>query len=497
LTGRTEVAAAAVAVRRAAIGIRLPSASARIDMRAAALETIMVVAFLGLALLAYGYRLGSVIVPDMDEGTYLLAGRLVAGGAVPYRDFMLTHPPAIAYLIASWISFAGPSIVAARIANAVLVLVSTIPLYLLARSLTRSRAGGLLALGSYVVGMLLLANMGRTIRLEPIMNAALIAGTYAYLRPRPTARWTVIAGALFAIATMVKLVAVVPVLSLLVTDVLWRRDGLLRRWATLAAAAAAALIPIAAVLVAQPRFLDDVLFAQLDRPGLPLLVRVSYLAQDLIRDPLLGLGLVASGVFVVRASDVRLRALSLVALVSTACLTLAFRTFFGYYLVQVLPWLSISIAAGLVGVARATRPPLRRWSMPAIAVGALSLATAVPLAYEEYYDRTAHDHVSSAKEILAGLRDGAGPVYSMYPSFPLWSGRQACGTYYVADSLIPRITGRIGDDDFVSLFSSCSALVLWPGELDGYLKANAYVRENFALRIANGDYALWVRRSSR
>src|SRR5437868_10606308 len=142
---------------------------ARLDVagaRAVALEGAVLLAYLALVFVAFGYRLGDVIVSDMDEGTYLLAGKLVAAGAVPYRDFMLTHPPAIAYLAGLWVGAVGPGVMPARLAYAALVLISTVPLYVVARSVTRSRVAGFFAIASYVTGMLLLANMGRTIRLE-------------------------------------------------------------------------------------------------------------------------------------------------------------------------------------------------------------------------------------------------------------------------------------------------------------------------------------------
>ena len=121
------------------------------------------------------------------------------------------------------------------------------------------------------------------------------------------------------------------------------------------------------------------------------------------------------------------------------------------------------------------------------------LGIAAPLAYAEVYERTAHDHVASPAQIVSALGQTSGPLYSMYPSFALWAGRDTCGTYYAADSLIARITGRMRDDDFVSLFSQCGSLVLWAGELADYPKTDAYVKANFRQVVANQDFALWTR----
>jgi dolichyl-phosphate-mannose-protein mannosyltransferase len=457
-------------------------------------ESLLLALFLCGILVALTYRLASVIVSDMDEGTYLLAGKLVAAGQVPYRDFLLTHPPVIAYLLGAWVAVAGPGVMPARIAYGVLVLLSTVPLYLMARSFTRSFAASLLAVSAYTAGMLLLANMGRTIRLEPLMNAALIAGFAAYLLPLGRQRWAAVAGALFALAILVKLVAVIPIVALVAGDTLWRREGLRRRLAAVAVGGALVVFPAAALLAAQPHFIEDVLLMQLDRPGLPLSTRFGYVIQDLVRDPFIAIGLVAALWLVVRSRDPRVRSVSAVALLSTLALVVAFKTFFGYYLVQTLPWLSLVVAVAAAEVLpRLPRTVAPSWSARGLAAVALALGILVPIAYGELYYRTAHDHVSSAAQVVDALAATSGPLYSMYPSFALWTGRPTCGSYYDADSLIARITGRIGDDDLAAIFAKCSALVLWPGELSDYPKASAYVSANFTPSLTNQDYALWVR----
>src|SRR5438105_15244303 len=69
----------------------------------------------GLLLAVFGVfmvRLASVVISDMDEGTYLYAGKLVADGLVPYRDFLLGHPPLAVYLAAVWVKLAGAGVMA-------------------------------------------------------------------------------------------------------------------------------------------------------------------------------------------------------------------------------------------------------------------------------------------------------------------------------------------------------------------------------------------------
>jgi len=305
-------------------------------------------------------------------------------------------------------------------------------------------------------------------------------------------RTRAVVGALLAGAILVKLVAVVPVGFLFLADALWARPGrrFWRGWLATGAGAAAVLVPVGAVLLAQPGFVDDVLRSQIERPGLPLHTRLYFLRQSGVRFPVILVALAAAAWFVVRARDPRLRVVSLVGLGSTVTLVVVFRTFFGYYLVQVLPWLAAVF--GVVAVAT-LRAVAGRWRPAILLAGVLALGGLAPVAYAEVYYRTARDHVAGPQAIVAQLEGDHGYLYSMYPSFAVWSHREPYPWPYAADSLIPRLTGQIGDEDFVRVFSGSQALVLWPDELADYPQARAYVEAHFRLAYQDPSWALWVR----
>jgi 4-amino-4-deoxy-L-arabinose transferase-like glycosyltransferase len=456
-------------------------------------EVLALMGLLTAVAVAFLYRLGSVVVSDMDEGTYLYAGKLVSQGLVPYRDFLLAHPPVLVLLAAAWQNVAGADIMSARLAYLGVVLVSTVPLYGLARQLAGSSLAGLCAVITYTTGMLLLANMGRTIRLEPIMNAFLVAafGLY-FLRPRGR-MFGLVVGALMAAAVLVKLVAIVPVALLFIGELLLcaRDRRFVGSWLTIIAGAVIVLAPAAGLLLTVPGFVEDVFVSQVARPGLPLSVRGYFVWQDVTRYPLIAIALLGAAWLLRRGTDTRVRSLAFVALGSTVVLVLAFRTFFGYYLVQALPWLAVIFAITCVNAARRASAAWRR----PLAAGVLVLGVAIPFAYAEYYDRTARDHVSSPREIVSLLRQGTGYIYTMYPAFALWSGRAIYPWYYQADALVPRLTGALADSGFIEAFAGSDALVLYEGELAEYPSAAAYVRQHFTLAYGDPFYALWVKPS--
>jgi hypothetical protein len=255
---------------------------------------------------------------------------------------------------------------------------------------------------------------------------------------------------------------------------------------------AVVLIPVSALLLAQPHFIDDVLLSQIARPGLPWSLRGYYLVQDLVRFPAIPIALIAAAWLLVRGADARTRVVALVTLGGTLGLVFAFRTFFGYYLVQILPWLAVFFAIATCGVLRR----LTHIRMSLILAGmVVVLGAVVPLAYEEFYFRTAREHVSSPAAIVPLLSADAdqGNIYSMYPSFALWSRRPEVPWYFAADSLIPRLNGQLSDAQFIQVFADSRAVVLTEGELIDYPQARAYVEDNFSASYQDAYYSLWVR----
>jgi 4-amino-4-deoxy-L-arabinose transferase-like glycosyltransferase len=449
----------------------------------------------GLLLAMFGafmYGLSSVVISDMDEGTYLYAGKLVTQGLTPYRDFLLGHPPLAVYLAAAWVWLAGAEVMPARMANLAFVLASTVPLYFVVRRLARSNVAGLLAVATYMTGNLLLANMGRTIKLEPIMNAFLIGAFSIYvLRPDST-RWRIVLGALFAAALLVKLVAVIPIGLIVLGDFIWGQRGrvFLARWAMAAVGAVLVLVPASVALLSQQHFLEDVIFSQLGRGGLPLELRMRYLVQDFVRFPPIPLALLASGWLMLRGrTPVGLRVSALVAFVGLAALLVLFKTFFTYYIVLVMPWLAVVFAVVAVWLAQR----LTAYWRALVAAAVVLLGVVAPLGYDTLYNRGGTGHVASPAQIVPILKAGNGYIYSMYPLFSLWSGRDEYPWYYAADALIPRLNNRLSGDDFITAFSGSNAVVLWNGELNDFPEADSYLHANFQLAFQDEYFTAWTR----
>ncbi|MEX1254767.1 MAG: glycosyltransferase family 39 protein [Dehalococcoidia bacterium] len=476
--------------------LRLPRLGVRVKLstsRSAVIEGLVLLGLLALIFASYSLHLASAVLPNQDEGTYLYGAKLIAEGQVPYDDFFLGHPPLLMAIFAVPFKLFGVDVMMARMIYMTIILLSTIPLYLLVKNLSGSRMAALLSVPLYTTGTLIVANTTRTVLLEPLMNAFIISAMALYFWRPDSLRVRVAVGALFGFAFMVKLVAVLPAICLVGGDLLWRREDrrYLLSWAVTVAGAALVLLPSAAYLLSQTDFLHDVVGSQLDRPGLPFQLRREYFMEESTRYPAIPLALLASVWLLVRGSDPRMRVVAVVALGQVLILFFAFQTFLGFYLVQILP--AVAIVFAVVGCEIGQRLFKRAW-LPVGTACLFVVAGLIPLAYAELYHRYADEHDSSARAVVRLLQQDDGYVYSQMPSFALWSDRELYPWYYAADSYLPRITDRADDDDFIDVFSHSQALAFWRGEVEYMPRAEVYVNDNFELAYQDEHWELWVRK---
>lgn len=426
-----------------------------------------------------------MIVPDMDEGVYVYAGKLISEGSRPYRDFMLAHPPLVPYLAAlAWV-VGGGSLAFTRWFAIALTLASCIPLYLLARRIASSAAAGVVAVCIYLVGLVWIAHLGRTMRLEPVQNALLIGGTAAWMLG--TRRGSAaLAGLLLASAVSAKLTSIVPVALLAGAEMAWPSGGRVDtgRRRALVLGAVLLLGPLTVWCVAQDGFVEWVLRAQGGRPRETLAERSGAFFLALARFPLLLPGLLYA-VWQLRAPDSRRRTLAVVALGSSAAAVLLFHTFFRHYLALALPWLAV-----LMGAWAATfldGKPNMRWLVPA----AVAAAILSPIAFTELSFRRAPEHSSGAATVLPHIAAGRGYLLTSAPDFALASGRKLLPWYFIVDNYLGRVTGRLTDAAFAEAVSRSGTVVLYRGEAGRLPLTSALLAERFRVLPVDPHWEAW------
>jgi alpha-1,2-mannosyltransferase len=437
---------------------------------------------------------GSLVVGDPDEGVYVYAGRLIAGGLLPYRDFMLAHPPLLPGFVAVvWKVI--PDLVAVRGAYLVLVSVLGLCTFGLVRQITTSSEAGLAALGLQTLGMLCVANMGRTVRLEPLMVLLVMAGAWSAVRSE-LPRWRMLTGVFLALALLVKFTAAA-IAGPFVLGFLWFEQSDWHHrvralgWMTLGAALV--LVPTLAWLLLEPGFVRWALQGQMMRPRIGLGLRVTEFVKVCVRYPPVVLGMFAAIRILLPRQQAMAgaRALAFAGLACTLLLVFAFKSFYAYYAVAALPLLTSCLAIEAARYFRA-RPAwlhVRLWT-PAVICSVVLVAC---FAYVESFYRLAKNHSVHPARVLALLKDRPGPVYTMIPDFVLWTGQELPGGYYTVDSYLPRLVGVLGDADMEEMLTHVNAAVVSPVEFNDCPRTTALLKREFRRAYADKDYELWVR----
>lgn len=218
-------------------------------------------------------RGGGLVGKDVyDPSVYYAAAVGLATGRLPYRDFLLLHPPGVLLVLQPFVAigtaFGDPfGMASARVGFMLMGAASTVLVYrlLLRQSLAAALAGASL----YAVWFPAIYSE-RSVFLESLGTLLLLLGVTAVLGARPGTRgsvWTVLGGVALGFSACVKIWGVVP-LAALAAWLWWRRgrSAALRFTLGSAAAVVAVCLPFA---VLGPQMWRMVVLDQLARtpPG--------------------------------------------------------------------------------------------------------------------------------------------------------------------------------------------------------------------------------------
>jgi 4-amino-4-deoxy-L-arabinose transferase-like glycosyltransferase len=138
-----------------------------------------------------------------DEGAFVMVGQSLLDGHLPYVERFALKPPVAFAFYAGAIAILGKSVIAVRLAGALVVAATAFLVYLTA-SRAWNRRVGLLASLLCVPAMSLVAR-GQATMTEHVAMAPVVGALYLLVRGRPSTGTCFFAGALLGIATLVRL----------------------------------------------------------------------------------------------------------------------------------------------------------------------------------------------------------------------------------------------------------------------------------------------------
>lgn len=227
-----------------------------------------------VALVALAIRLGPLLAgPGLlswdryDDGVYYTAAASLLDGRLPYRDFVLLHPPLIMLALTPFallgrLTSDPTGLVTARI---VWMLLGTGIAVLAARFAGRWGTLPALVAGLWVACSTASAYSSQTTYIEPVADLALLGAIVLLSCDRERPRHELIAGLLLGIALTGKIWYVVPVGTVLLVMLLHRRFRTVLRTGV-AAAAVAAVILLPFFLSAPSQMWHMVVYDQISRP---------------------------------------------------------------------------------------------------------------------------------------------------------------------------------------------------------------------------------------
>jgi hypothetical protein len=335
---------------------------------------------LGLGVLAFVVRLVPVLrggglhgVLAYDGGVYFAAAEAFVFGRLPYRDFLLLHPPGIVVVLSpfAWLARVtdddSTGIALARLVFMGVGALNAVLVCRVARASLGVVAG--VAGGVFYAVWPPAVFAERTTLLEPWVNLGLLTGLLLLGDPRTASRRRLaLAGAALGLATAVKLWAVVPLAVLLCWLALRRGRAALRCAAGAAGAVAVVCLPF--FLSAPASMVRHVVLDQLGRPdtGAPWQKRLAgmttaqYLGRlephQLIWQGVLpaALALVAVAVAVRRSPRARPWCALLVAQGAVLLTSPAYFPHYGGYAAPALALVVGATAADVVSVLRRFAP---------------------------------------------------------------------------------------------------------------------------------------------
>ena len=413
------------------------------------------------------FSLMTAAAPYTDEGVYAQAGRLIADGAMPHRDFLLVHPPMLSSFVALFSSFTD-NYYYTRLAFLFLNVGSGAVLAVVVLQLARlfgvrlSPESRVLAVVVTLVTFYSFHEMThhdfRFLALRQFCNVFFIFAFFFLLRAERLGGfgsrlmfllciW--VAGLTFPVAVLLNL----PLLAVLLFAS-GRRKQLTRQ------IVAACLLLAGSYFVyflAIENSFEQLVMAQATRVRVDSFDRVAMLLNYAKNDLVLYSIAMASSVALLFNDKLRLLG---AALVATAFLQVfAPNSFYPHYTVAAAP--ALIIAIGLAPFALQGYGDRLSWVTGAIFVLALFVhgSFSLPSLYREMRDNNHPDY----GKVIARLRSTPQPVLAFEPIYVVEAGVKAVPHFHQADMRFLRVKGvNLSDSEYERLESAACTILIEP-----------------------------------
>ncbi|HSB64467.1 MAG TPA: hypothetical protein VLJ18_09895 [Thermoanaerobaculia bacterium] len=440
------------------------------------------------SLVAQMWNLGRTFLPALDEGVYLCAARQMTAGAVPYRDFFLSHPPYSMLGAAAGLAVTRGDVPAFNALYTIWVFSAVFAVYFVTLRVSGQLIPAILGAFLFVTFPEFALRDARFFSLRQASLPFLAFGILLLLLKERQVAAGILFG-LFAgcVASNVAVAACV-LLAVLASDVLGGRSAreAWRAWRPACVAFGVTTLVLYLPLFLIPNGYADLLAFQANRRASPWGPRLSgFFTQTLPANaPIL-----LAGLFGCVSRDRRLRAVALSNLLALPILLLASRSYYPHYLAILAVGLALSAGAFIAFL------PAGRWRIAGstLIVAAVS-ATAGPKLWEELIRHRTPELFS----VVRALRETPEPLFSFEPIYSLYSHRQLTPHAHVCDMRYFRVQRMDpGDALFLDVLERSRTVLVEPS-MRPFLTARRReaLRRDFDPVYRDPDHVVLVRKSS-
>jgi len=363
------------------------------------------VVFLAIKIDAAGYA-------ESDENTYYKMGQLIAGGKTPYVDFFFAHPPFQVYLYAVVFKFFGFNLGILKFLSAAAAVITAFFVFRLLNEKSQIAAVTATLLFFFTHAILLFTSFPTGTEFVMMFSAA---GFYYFHKKRSIA-----SGVLFGFGAITGMLALIPA-AVIAGWLLIRNLGEFRRFLTGFLAIFATVNALFLIITKGDYITQTITYHFLKPEG--VLDKAAVVSRIITRNWLVLLA-AATALFAKSRFRARITVPFLIVVVYAIAFSVM-KTFFDYYILNMLPFLVVLAGYGISGMVQTFR--VRK-----ILAYGMVLGLIVTVGYLNYSNFAANDayDFDNAREIANFVKENSGEDELVFgedattPLISLLSGRE-------------------------------------------------------------------------
>lgn len=452
-------------------------------------DLIIVLVVFVINVIIQNYNLTRFVDISNDEGVYLYSAKLISQGHIPYKDFFLSQPAFLIYLISLLLMLVHFNIYLFHFLYILWTFSIIFPIYFLTKYLTKSVLASFFSIFLISTFVEYIKVDTRFFALRQASLSFLAFGLFfLYVKYKPKLAGILLG--LFSISLISNLLITISwVISYYMGEVIFNKkifkDIILSNRFFLINFVTICLLGYFLIFII-PQSFNNVIYYQTDRLGIPYATRFVWLIKYSLKDnwPILLLGFIGS--FVINS---RVKLFGLFNILTLLIVLFSGVSYYPHYL-SVLGF-GFSISAGvLVSKLVQFKDRLISWVAIVLLLVAISYSTLPNLKFNLI------DYQSPLFfKTVQVLKKSPEPIFTFEPIYGIFSQKNLVFYYFSADMRYFRVIGtNLSNKDYIKIINQSRTILIEPFARSFIPKVIfSYINQNFYLLYNDGENQIYVK----